>query len=139
MKYLLDTCVISEFTKSQPENRVLDWLQTTQAETLFLSVINIGEIKKGVYKLSASNRKQALRLWLSVLLENYRDRILPIDLAIIENWSTIVANAEKSGQPVASMDSLIAATAYTHHLTLVTRNERDFAACNITMINPWRD
>ncbi|MFA5985143.1 MAG: type II toxin-antitoxin system VapC family toxin [Methylococcaceae bacterium] len=139
MKYLLDTCVISEFTKSQPENRVLDWLQTTQAETLFLSVINIGEIKKGVYKLSASNRKQALLLWLTGLLENYRDRILPIDLAIIENWSTIVANAEKSGQPVASMDSLIAATAYTHHLTLVTRNERDFAACNITMINPWRD
>lgn len=139
MKYLLDTCVISEFTKSHPESRVLDWFQATQSEMLFLSVINIGEIKKGIYKLPSSNKKQTLLLWLTGLLDNYKDRILPVDLSVIENWSAIIANAEKSGQPVASMDGLIAATVYTHHLTLVTRNERDFAACNISMVNPWRD
>ncbi|MEY3880912.1 MAG: ribonuclease VapC [Pseudomonadota bacterium] len=139
MKYLLDTCVISELTKLQPNNHVLIWLQATQSENLFLSVINIGEIKKGIYKLPASSKKQALLLWLTALLSDYQNRILPVDLAVMENWSSIVASAEKIGQPVASMDSLIAATAYTHHLALVTRNERDFTACNITIINPWSD
>jgi len=139
MKYLLDTCVISELTKPQPNNYVLTWLEATQSEDLFLSVINIGEIKKGIYKLPASNKKQALLLWLTSLLSDYQNRILPVDLAIIENWSAMVAHAEKIGQSIASMDGLIAATAYTHHLTLITRNERDFTACNITLINPWCD
>jgi predicted nucleic acid-binding protein len=139
MKYLLDTCVISELTKPQPNSHVLAWLQVTRSEDLFLSVINIGEIKKGIYKLPASSKKQALLLWLTSLLEGYQNRIFPVDLDIMENWSSIVASAEKIGQPVASMDSLIAATAYTHHLTLVTRNERDFTACNITIMNPWID
>jgi predicted nucleic acid-binding protein len=139
MKYLLDTCVISELTKPQPNTHVVTWFQTTQSEDLFLSVINIGEIKKGIYKLPASSKKQALLLWLTSLLGDYQNRILPVDLAIMENWSAIVASAEKLGQPVASMDGLIAATAYTHHLTLVTRNERDFSACNVTIINPWSD
>jgi toxin FitB len=139
MKYLLDTCVISELIKPQPNNHVLTWLEATQSEDLFLSVINIGEIKKGIYKLPASNKKQALLLWLTSLLSDYQSRILPVDLDIIENWSAMVAHAEKIGQSVASMDGLIAATAYTHHLTLITRNERDFTACNITLINPWCD
>jgi len=139
MKYLLDTCVISELTKPQPNLYVLVWLQAIQSEDLFLSVINIGEIKKGIYKLPASSKKQALLLWLSSLLSDYQNRILPVDLAVMESWSAIVASAEKIGQPVASMDGLIAATAYTHHLTLVTRNERDFSACNVTIINPWSD
>ena len=139
MKYLLDTCVISELTKPQPNTHVVTWFQTTQSEDLFLSVINIGEIKKGIYKLPTSSKKQALLLWLTSLLGDYQNRILPVDLAIMENWSAIVASAEKLGQPVASMDGLIAATAYTHHLTLVTRNERDFSACNVTIINPWSD
>ncbi|MEQ1531388.1 MAG: type II toxin-antitoxin system VapC family toxin [Methylococcales bacterium] len=139
MKYLLDTCVISEFTKPQPNSQVLIWFEATQSEDLFLSVITIGEIKKGIYKLPVSSKKQALLFWLTTLLGDYQHRLLPVDLDVIDNWSAIIAHAEKNGQPVASMDSLIAATAYTHHLTLVTRNERDFAACNITMINPWHD
>ncbi len=139
MKYLLDTCVISELTKPQPNHHVLTWLDSIQPECCFLSVINIGEIKKGIYKLPPSNKKQALLLWLSTLLNDYQFRILPVNLDIMESWSAMVAHAEKLGQSVASMDSLIAATAYTHHLTLVTRNERDFTACNITIINPWDD
>ncbi|MFI3138305.1 MAG: type II toxin-antitoxin system VapC family toxin [Methylococcaceae bacterium] len=139
MKYLLDTCVISEFTKPQPHTPVLTWFQATQSEDLFLSVVTIGEIKKGIYKLPASNKKQALLLWLTALLGDYQHRILAVDLGVMENWSAMIAHAEKNGQPVASMDSLIAATAYTHHLTLVTRNERDFSACNVTMLNPWCD
>lgn len=139
MKYLLDTCVLSELTKPKPHNSVLLWFEAVQAEDLFLSVITIGELKKGIYKLPVSNKKQALLLWLTGLLGDYQHRLLPVGLAVMEIWGAMIAHAEKNGQPVASMDSLIAATAYTHHLTLVTRNERDFSACNITLLNPWCD
>ncbi|MFA7243075.1 MAG: type II toxin-antitoxin system VapC family toxin [Sulfuricellaceae bacterium] len=137
MKYLLDTCFVSELTKLQPDSGVMGWLQTVNAEDLYLSVISMGEIKKGIHKLPISKKKQTLLLWAETLLAEYQDRILGLDLAVMENWSVMIANAEKSGQPVASMDSLIAATAYTHHLTLLTRNERDFVACDIALTNPW--
>ena len=137
MKYLLDTCFVSELTKPEPNRGVTEWLQTANTEDLYLSVISIGEIKKGIHKLPISNKKQRLLLWLETLMVDYQERILGLDLAVMENWSVMIANAEKSGQPVASMDSLIAATAYTHHLTLLTRNESDFVACNIALINPW--
>jgi len=137
LKYLLDTCAISELTKPQANRGVIEWLESTNSDDLYLSVINIGEIKKGINKLPASKKKQDLLFWLETLLEDYQNRILTVDLNVMENWSLLVANAEKKGQPVASLDSIIAATAYTHHLTLVTRNERDFYACNIPLINPW--
>ena len=137
MKYLLDTCAISELTKLNANSGVIEWLENTSSEDLYLSVINIGEIKKGINKLPASKKKQDLLFWLETLLEDYQNRILTVDLSVMENWSLIVANAEKKGQPIASLDSIIAAIAYTHHLTLVTRNERDFYACNIPVINPW--
>lgn len=137
MKYLLDTCFVSELTKPEPNRGVTEWLQTANTEDLYLSVISIGEIKKGIHKLPVSKKKQRLLLWLETLMADYQERILGVDLAVMENWSVMIAAAEKSGQPVASMDSLIAATAYTHHLTLITRNESDFVACDIALINPW--
>ena len=137
MKYLLDTCAISELTKLNANSGVIEWLENTNSEDLYLSVINIGEIKKGINKLPASKKKQDLLFWLETLLEDYQNRILTVDLSVMENWSLIVANAEKKGQPIASLDGIIAAIAYTYHLTLVTRNERDFYACNIPVINPW--
>ena len=137
MKYLLDTCAISELTKLNANSGVIEWLENTNSEDLYLSVINIGEIKKGINKLPASKKKQDLLFWLETLLEDYQNKILTVDLSVMENWSLIVANAEKKGQPIASLDSIIAAIAYTQHLTLVTRNERDFYACNIPVINPW--
>ncbi len=137
MKYLLDTCFISELTKPEPNRGVTEWLQTANTEDLYLSVISIGEIKKGIHKLPVSKKKQMLLLWLETLMADYQERILGLDLAVMENWGLMIAAAEKSGQPVASMDSLIAATAYTHHLTLLTRNESDFVACDIAVVNPW--
>ena len=139
MKYLLDTCVISELVKPSPNPMVLDWLNDIPSERLFLSVITIGEIRKGLTKLPDSKRKDRLTEWLNSLLEDYQDRIHTIDLAVAENWGVMQGKAEKSGMPMSSIDSLIAAIAYTHNLVLVTRNIIDFKASNLPINNPWKD
>ena len=97
MKYLLDTCAISELTKLQANSGVIKWLENTNSEDLYLSVINIGEIKKGINKLPASKKKHDLLFWLETLLEDYQNRILTVDLSVMENWSLIVADVEKKG------------------------------------------
>ncbi len=137
MNYLLDTCVLSELVKSIPDEKVMDWLDATPNDKLYLSVITIGEIRKGLTKLPESKKKTSLTNWLNMLLENYQNRIYSIDLTVAENWGNIQGLAEKAGSPMASVDSLIAAIAYTHNLILVTRNEKDFKAGNIPIVNPW--
>lgn len=138
MKYLLDTCIISELVKPSPNPMVLDWLHAIPSERLFLSVITIGEIRKGLTKLPDSKQKDKLTEWLNTLLEDYQDRIYAIDLTVAENWGVLQGNAEKSGMPMSSIDSLIAAIAYTHNLVLVTRNVSDFKATNLPLRNPWK-
>lgn len=138
MKYQLDTCVISELVKPTPKRRVLDWLNATPSEDLFISVLTIGEIRKGLTKLPDSKRKARLTVWLNTLLEEYQERILPVDLIVAENWGVIQGNAEKEGTPMSSIDSLIAATVHTHNLILVTRNESDFIPSQIPITNPWK-
>jgi len=105
---------------------------------LFLSVVTIGEIRKGITKLPDSKKKQELTLWLNTLLEEYKERIIPIDLMVADTWGIIQGNAEKNGKPMATIDGLISATAYTHNLTFITRNEEDFAISKIPIINPWK-
>ena len=139
MNYLLDTCVLSELVKPTPNEKVIDWLDATPNEKLFLSVITIGEIRKGLIKLPESKKKTSLTNWLNELLDNYQSRIYSIDLTVAENWGNIQGLAEKAGSPMASVDSLIAAIAYTYNLSLITRNEKDFKASNIPIINPWVD
>ena len=127
MKYLLDTCVISELTKHKPNARVIEWINQAPLDSLFLSVITIGEIRKGLNKLPKSKRKEKLTIWLNTLMEEYKERLLPVDLAVAENWGVIQGNAERSEIPMTSIDSFIAATAHTYNLTVVTRNEKDFS------------
>jgi predicted nucleic acid-binding protein len=103
-----------------------------------LCVITIGEVRKGLTKLPDSKKKERLTLWLDTLLIEYRERILSIDLKVCDNWGILQGNAEKAGTRMSTIDSLIAATAYTHNLTLATRNENDFAPSNIPIINPWK-
>ena len=138
MKYLLDTCVISELVKPAPNRKVIDWLNELPAKTLFLCAITIGEIKKGLTKLPDSGKKERLTLWLNTLLIEYKERIFSIDLTVCENWGVLQGNAEKAGTPMSSIDGLLAATTYTHNLTLATRNENDFTPSNIPIINPWK-
>ena len=137
MNYLLDTCVISELVKPSPDKHVVGWLMSIANERLFLSVITIGEIRKGLAKLPDSKRNNNLTNWLNTLLEDYQNRIYPINLTVAENWGMIQGVAEKNGKPMSSLDSLIAAIAYTHNLILVTRNEQDFEASKLPIHNPW--
>lgn len=137
MNYLLDTCVISELVKPVPDPRVISWMNRVSSDSLYICVITVGELRKGIVKLPESRKKTELIVWLTTLLEDYQDRVYPIDLPVAENWGIILANAEKSGTPMSSLDSLIAAVAYTNNLTLVTRNERDFEPSGIPIANPW--
>ncbi|MCK4391089.1 MAG: type II toxin-antitoxin system VapC family toxin [Desulfobacterales bacterium] len=138
MKYLLDTCVISELVKPAPNRNVIDWLNQTPSETVFLTMITIGEVRKGLTKLPDCKRKERLTVWLDTLSREYEERILLICLLVADNWGVIQGDAEKVGTPMSSIDGLLAATAYTHNLTLVTRNESDFAPGKVPMINPWK-
>ena len=137
MRYLLDTCVISELVKPTPQENVVSWLNDMPSEALFLCAITVGEVRKGLTKLPDSKKKVRLTFWLNTLLIEYQDRIFFIDLMVCENWGVLQGNAEKAGTPMSTIDSLIAATAVTHHLTLITRNENDFAPSNLAIINPW--
>lgn len=137
MNYLLDTCVISELVKVTPNRSVTDWLHDTPTERLYISVITVGEIRKGLTKLPDSKKKDLLTNWLNRLLEDYQKRILTIDLTVAENWGVIQGKAEKKGLVMPTIDGLIAAIAYTHNLALVTRNVSDFEASGIPIKNPW--
>ena len=139
MKYLLDTCAISELVSPQPTQRVVDWIDGVAPETVYLSVITIGEIRKGIAKLPDSKRKSKLHDWLvGELFARFSDRILPIDLDVILAWGRMVGRLELSGKKMAAMDSLIAAIALSRNLSLVTRNEGDFKHAGIAIVNPWK-
>jgi toxin FitB len=138
MKYLLDTCVISELVAKKPNPRVIDWIDSIDPESAYMSVITIGEIRKGIEKLPDSERKATLHAWLSEELEaRFRGRILPINIEVVLTWGQLTGSLESKGKKMAAIDSLIAATALHSHCLLVTRNEADFRYAGITILNPW--
>jgi toxin FitB len=139
MNYLLDTCVLSELVKKHPSNQVADWFSLQQAEQLFVSSITLAEIKKGLYKIKTAQpeRFQALMRWYVTLENKFAGRILPVSVAVLDDWAGIAATAELQGRTLAVMDSLIAATAHQHQLVLVTRNVDDFKTVPIQIVNPY--
>ncbi len=139
MSYLLDTCVISEFVARQPNEKVVSWLAQLEPDAVFLSVITLGEIQKGIDKLPASQRKEELRLWLKDdLLVRFHDRLLPLQAGEMLTWGTLISKVEAKGTPMPLIDSLIAATALHHDLVVVTRDEEDFAPSGARLLNPWK-
>ncbi|MCP4347928.1 MAG: type II toxin-antitoxin system VapC family toxin [Desulfobacterales bacterium] len=138
MKYLLDTCVISEVIKPSPNEQVVKWIADRDKETLFLSVLTIGELHKGINKLPESEKKTDIQLWMKYdLYKRFGKRILGITEEIAIIWGKIQATSEKQGRKMPAIDSLLAATGIFHKLILVTRNTSDFEACEVSLFNPW--
>lgn len=138
MNYLLDTCVLSEFTRHEPSEKVVRWVDHIDEEKLFLSVITIGEIQRDIERLSESHRKTELLVWMNNgLFQRFGQRILPLETQTMFLWGSLIARMEKSGQPMSVMDSLIVATALQNNLIVVTRNVSDFLPCGVQVINPW--
>lgn len=127
LRYLLDTCVLSEFVKPRSEPKVVDWLNAVEAERTYLSAVTLGEIQFGISQLSLSNRRTELEIWLgSALTDQFAGRVLPLDADTVVTWGQMAARQRREGRPMAVMDSLIAATALHHQMVLVTRNVADF-------------
>jgi predicted nucleic acid-binding protein len=136
--FLLDTNVVSELIRPKPDEKVCRWVEETDESILFLSVLTLGEIRKGIESLRPGRRRGRLESWLQVDLRlRFQDRILPIHEAIADRWGAVSAMAAAKGKPVPVIDGLLAATAIHHNLTLVTRNCSDVAGTGISTLNPW--
>jgi predicted nucleic acid-binding protein len=138
MSWLLDTCALSEYARKAPAPQVIAWLDEHDESSLFISVITLGEIEKGILKLRGSDprRSQKLTDWLGKVEQRFAGRILPLDAAALHVWAQLAAAAELAGQPLPVMDGLLMATAQCHGLTVVTRNVQDFAFYP-QVFNPW--
>ena len=138
MNYILDTNVVSELVAREADQKVTNWIDSIDSESVFLSVITIGEIKKGIEKLPDSKRKKTLASWLEEdLLVRFRGRILPLDIPVLLTWGRLVASLEKEGKPLPAIDSLLAATSAQTGFTLVTRNTGDLEPAGISVLDPW--
>lgn len=138
MKYLLDTCAISELVKPAPDAGVLKWFAQQDELSLCLSPLSLGDLKRGIEKLAAGKPKAFLQKWLTAsVIQRFGDRLLPVTVEIGERWGDLQAKLEKKGKPMPTIDGLIAATALHHRLTVVTRNTKDMEASGASLFNPW--
>lgn len=138
MSFLLDTNVVSEWTKPQPNAGVVEWLAQVDEDEVFLSVVTFAELRHGIERLPAGARRRRLDEWLHGELPlRFEGRIVGVDGAIADEWGRLVARREARGRPIHAMDALIAATAQVHGLTLVTRNTADFQSSVKSLLNPW--
>lgn len=136
--YLLDTNCISELVRSRPEQRVLEWMAAADESLLFLSVLTLGEIRKGVAGLPQGRRQTQLEAWLELDLQvRFSGRILAVDGPIADRWGWMAAEAKRKGLALSAIDGLLAATALHHNLTIVSRNIRDFTNTPVASLNPW--
>ncbi|MBI2606674.1 MAG: type II toxin-antitoxin system VapC family toxin [Deltaproteobacteria bacterium] len=145
MKYLLDTCLISELMRTRPDAGVLDWVRNHDEIALYLSALTLGEIEKGIAKLAAGQKadqkakRAKLETWLrDDLRMRFEGRILPVSDEICLRWGRVSADAELRGEKIPVIDGLIAATALVHGLTVVTRDAADIERAGAKIVNPWR-
>jgi predicted nucleic acid-binding protein len=137
--FLLDTNCISELVRPRPEPRVLKWFDSVDEGVLYLSVLTLGEIRKGLVTLPHGKRRALLERWLEVdLRARFSGRLLPIDASVAQLWGTLAAQAKRTGMSLPVIDGLLAATALHHNLTIVSRNTSDFLNSQVSVMDPWR-
>ncbi len=138
MKYLLDTCVISEIIKPQADENVISWIQNQDEESLYLSVLTFGEIEKGIEKSPDGSKKRKLQLWVEEdLKKRFEGRIVPINIDVSVKWGAIQGIAELQGKPMLAIDGLIAVSGLIHNCIVVTRNVSDMEQSTVELFNPW--
>lgn len=138
MKYLLDTCIISELIKSKPNENVIAWIEACDEESFCLSALTLGEIHKGITKMPDSQKKEKIESWVEhELQKRFAGRILHITGDVAKIWGNIQGKAEQKGKKMPVIDSLIAATGLVHNLTVVTRNVSDMKISGVRLLNPW--
>jgi predicted nucleic acid-binding protein len=139
MKFLLDTNVISEAKQKKPNKRVLEWLDAQDESKLYLSVLSVGEIRKGIARLESGKKKAELEEWLEKLRNRFARRLLPLSEKTFLVWGKMCGEFENKGIVRSALDSLLEATALEHDLIFVTRNVKNFQNSQVTILNPWVD
>lgn len=138
MSWLLDTCVLSELVRPHPEPSVVAWVRGRNEQELFLSVLTIGELEKGVARLADTARRVALEQWVRRdLVERFRGRMLSVDAPVAARWGALTGASEARGTPLPVVDALLAATSLEHDCVVVTRNTNDLERCGARCFNPW--
>jgi predicted nucleic acid-binding protein len=138
VRYLLDTCVISELARAQPDPAVVAWVRQQNEMDLHLSVLTLGEIEKGIGRLPASPRRKVLEQWLhEELVGRFAGRLVTVDAEVARVWGRVQAELGLGGIPMGAVDGLLSATARVHELVLVSRNITDFRDPVVDTMNPW--
>jgi predicted nucleic acid-binding protein len=137
VSFLLDTNVVSEWVRPRPNAGVMAWLAEADEDGVFLSVVTLAELRHGIERMAAGQRRRRLNEWLANdLIFRFEGRVVPVDVAVADSWGRLTASREASGRPISVADAFIAATAAVHGLTLVTRNVADFER-TVRTISPW--
>lgn len=137
MKFLLDTNVLSEYTKKEPVRAVVNWLDSVPEVDIYVSALTLGEMNQGIERLPAGKKKGDLILWFDSLKNSLGDNVLAVDQEVALKWGEITARSKSKGITRHVIDSLIGATAMVHNAVLVTRNVKDFAGLDVELVNPW--
>jgi len=135
--FLLDTCVFSEFAKPLLDASCMKWAASVPEADIFLSTLVLGELLRGVERMNAGARRDELRVWIEGLFSTHRTRLVPVDPDVVRVWARICMEAESLGRPPSAIDSLVAASAISRGLVLVTRNVEDFRQLRVKILNPW--
>jgi predicted nucleic acid-binding protein len=136
--FLLDTNCISEAVRLHPEPRVMAWIEAADETMLYLSVLTLGEIRRGIAALPPSKRRTRLETWLEIELRSrFSERILSIDREVADRWGVLAAGSRAKGKSLSAIDGLLAATAVHHNLAIVSRNVGDFSNVPVAVVNPW--
>jgi predicted nucleic acid-binding protein len=137
VRWLLDTCILSEVSKLRPEPKVLEWLEGQEEESLFISTLTIGAFQKGAALQSDLRKQKRIAASIEALLIRFERRLLPVNAQVAIKWGIIQAAARRRGHILPAIDALLAATAIAHDLTFVTRNTKDVELTGVNLLDPW--